>query len=416
MSEPVKYVRKNSFSDDPAEGNARESSPGGANQLSPPLQRWERQKGESSPGEPALSEVEGTQFARPRVCIIAPSLRYVGGQSVQADLLLRHWQNDPDIDISFLAVDPPLPRALAWAESIPGLRTILREPIYFWRLWRGLKDVDIAHIFSASYWSFLLAPAPASFFAKMRGAKTLINYHSGEARSHLQRFRSAKFALSRVDKIVVPSGYLVNVFHDFGLPASVVPNIVDLSQFRYRERIPLRPHLVCTRGFSPYYSVDVVVRAFAVVKKEYPEAQLDLVGGGPLEGDIRKLVADLNLTGVNFAGVASRQEIGKYYDQADIFINASWLDNMPLSIIEAFASGTPVVTTAPECMPYLVEHERTGLLSHVGDEKSLAANVIRLLRDRALSASLAQTAHEESQKYTWQAVHEQWLSTYRELL
>jgi glycosyltransferase involved in cell wall biosynthesis len=251
---------------------------------------------------------------------------------------------------------------------------------------------------------------------KTRRAKTLINYHSGEARDHLQRFRSAKFVLSRADKIVVPSGYLENVFREFGLPASAVPNIVDLSQFNYRERIPLRPHLVCTRGFSPYYCVDVVVRAFAQIKKDYPEAQLDLVGGGPLEGDIRKLVADLNLSGVNFTGVASRQEIGKYYDQADIFINASWLDNMPLSIIEAFASGTPVVTTAPECMPYLVEHERTGLLSQVGDAKSLAANVIRLLRDPALAASLAQNARSESQKYTWQAVREQWLNTYRGLV
>ncbi len=258
----------------------------------------------------------------PRVCIVAPSLRYVGGQSVQADLLLRHWQNDPDIDIRFLAVDPPLPRALAWAERIPGLRTILREPIYFWRLWRGLKGVDVAHIFlRVRTGRFCLLPAPASFVAKMRGSKTLINYHSGEARDHLQRFRSAKFVLSRVDKIVVPSGYLVDVLRDFGLPASAVPNIIDLSQFRYRERIPLRPHLVCTRGFSAYYSVDVVVRAFAEVRKEYPEAQLDLVGNGPLEGDIRKLVADLNLRGVNFTGVAPYREIGKYYDQADIFIN-----------------------------------------------------------------------------------------------
>jgi L-malate glycosyltransferase len=360
--------------------------------------------------------------SRLRVCIVAPSLRYVGGQSVQADLLLRHWQNDPDIDISFLAVDPPLPRVLAWAESIPGLRTILREPIYFWHLWRGVRDVDVTHIFSAAYWSFLLAPAPAALFAKMktrgsktRRSKTLINYHSGEARDHLRRFRSAKFVLSRVDKIVVPSGYLVDVFREFGLSASAVPNIADLSQFRYRERAPLRPHLVCTRGFSTYYSVDVVVRAFAEVKKEYPEAQLDLVGNGPLEGDIRKLVADLHLAGVNFTGVASRQEIGKYYDQADIFINASWLDNMPLSIIEAFAAGTPVVTTSPECMPYLVQHERTGLLSPVGDEKALAASVIRLLRDPALAASLAQNAHHESRNYTWEAVREQWLNTYRGL-
>jgi L-malate glycosyltransferase len=370
-----------------------------------------------------MSEPEPSSGKRLRVCIVAPSLRYVGGQSVQADLLLRHWRNDPDIDIRFLAVDPPLPHVLAWAEGIPGLRTILREPIYFWHLWRGLKDVDIAHIFSAAYWSFLLAPVPAAIVAKMktRGSKThrsktLINYHSGEARDHLQRFRSAKFVLSRVDKIVVPSGYLADVFREFGLSASAVPNIVDLSQFRYRERVPLRPHLVCTRGFSTYYSVDVVVRAFAEVKKEYPEAHIDLVGGGPLEGDIRKLVADLHLTGVNFAGVASRQEIGKYYDQADIFINGSWLDNMPLSVIEAFAAGTPVVTTSPECMPYLAEHERTGLLSPVGDEKALAANVIRLLRDPALAASLAENAHDESRNYTWEAVREQWLNTYRGLV
>jgi glycosyltransferase involved in cell wall biosynthesis len=359
---------------------------------------------------------------RLRVCIIAPSLRYVGGQSVQADLLRRHWENDPDIDISFIEVDPPLPPALAWAEGVPGLRTVLREPIYFWHLWRHLENVDVAHIFSASYWSFLLAPAPAAFFAKRKAskrglkAKTLINYHSGEARDHLQRFRSAVLVLGRVDKIVVPSGYLVDVFGEFNLPASAVPNIVDLSQFRFRDRAQLRPHLVCTRGFSAYYSVDVVVKAFAEVKKEFPEAQLDLVGGGPLEADIRKLVSDLKLAGIKFTGVAPHHEIGRYYDQADIFINASWLDNMPLSVIEAFASGTPVVTTSPECMPYLVEHERTGLLSPVGDAKALAGSVIRLLRDRELATRLANNAHDESKKYTWEAVRERWLNTYRELV
>jgi L-malate glycosyltransferase len=353
---------------------------------------------------------------RLKVAIVAPSLRYIGGQAVQADLLLRLWQNDPDVEVSFLAVDPPLPWALAWAERIPGLRTIFREPIYFWHLWRGLKDVDIAHIFSASYWSFLLAPAPAWFFARQRGKKSIINYRSGEARDHLQRFRSGKFVLARVDQIIAPSGYLVDVFREFGLRAVVVPNLVDLFQFRYRERNPLRPHLLCTRGFSEYYSVDVVVKAFAEIKKEYLEAQLDLVGGGPLEADVRQQVADLKITGVNFTGVASRQQIGKYYDDADIFINASWLDNMPLSVIEAFASGTPVVTTSPECMPYLVKHERTGLLSPVGDEKALAANVIRLLRDPALAARLAQNARDESRNYTWEAVREQWLNTYRGLM
>jgi glycosyltransferase involved in cell wall biosynthesis len=221
--------------------------------------------------------------------------------------------------------------------------------------------------------------------------------------------------LSRADGVVVPSGYLVDVFREFGLDASVVPNLIDLSQFRYRERKPLRPHLICTRGFFDYYCVDVVVRAFADVKKEFPEAQLDLVGGGPLEAEVRRLVESLNLAGVNFAGVSSRQHIGEFYDRADIFINASRLDNMPVSVIEAFGAGTPVVSTSPESMPYLVKHEETGLLSKVGDEKSLAANVIRLLRDPELANRLAENAHKQSQEYVWEKIRGQWLALYRDV-
>jgi glycosyltransferase involved in cell wall biosynthesis len=67
-------------------------------------------------------------------------------------------------------------------------------------------------------------------------------------------------------------------------------------------------------------------------------------------------------------------------------------------------------------MPYLVQHEHTGLLSPVADEKALAANVIRLLRDPKLAASLSQNAHHESGNYTWEAVREQWLNNYRGLI
>jgi L-malate glycosyltransferase len=358
---------------------------------------------------------DGSTKKRLKVGIIAPSLRYVGGQAVQADLLLRFWQNDAEVESKFIVIDPPLPYGFRWTEKLRGIRTALREPVYFWSLWRGLEDIDIAHVFSASYWSFLLSPAPAWFIAKLRSKKVLIHYHSGEARDHLRRFGSAKFVLARTDEVVVPSAYLVDVFREFGLRASAVPNVIDLSQFRYRQRNSLRPHLVCTRGFSPYYSIDVVVKAFAEVQKEYANATLDLVGDGPLETDVRNLVADLSLRNVNFAGVASRNEIGRYYDQADIFINASWLDNMPVSVIEAFAAGTPVVTTSPEAMPYMVEHGRTGLLSPVGDEKALASNVIRLLREPALAATLASNAYEEAQKYSWKVVRERWLKIYQAL-
>jgi len=350
---------------------------------------------------------------RIRVAVIAASLRYVGGQSVQADLLLRNWQRDPEVDAFPIPIDPDFPAVLKWVARIPVLRTVVRQPFYLWALWRGLCDADIAHVFSASYWSFLVAPAPAWMIARLRDKKVIIHYHSGEARDHLQRFRSALPVLARVDRLVVPSGYLVDVFREFGLHAEAVPNIVDLSQFLFRLRNPLRPHLVCTRGFHRYYSIDVVMKAFAEVKRHFPEAQLDLVGGGPTEAAVRELVQELKLSGVTFVGVASRDRIAQFYDRADIFINASCLDNMPVSFLEAFASGTPVVTTAPESVPYIVKHERTGLLSPVGDPQSLAVSVIRVLTDAELACQLALNAYKELEKYRWPVVRRQWLYVYR---
>jgi len=351
-----------------------------------------------------------------RVAFVAPSLRYVGGQAVQANLLMRNWGKDTAIEARFVPVDPRLPRGLGWIERIPLLRTIIREPLYLFSLWRHLKDIDVAHIFSASYSSFLLAPFPAWLVARLRGKHTLINYRSGECRDHLKKSAIARRVLKGTDLLVVPSGYLVDVLREFGLEAQVVPNIVDLSNFRYRLRQPVRPHLICTRGFHPYYGVDVVVRAFAEVQKSYPSAQLDLVGGGVLEGQIRDLVRKLGLSGVNFLGVASHDDIARFYDRADIFVNASNLDNMPVSVLEAFASGTPVVTTAPESMRYIVDHERTGLLSNPGDAGELARNILRVLGDSELATRLAQNAYSESSRYDWKSVRDQWLSAYCRLI
>jgi glycosyltransferase involved in cell wall biosynthesis len=371
-------------------------------------------KGKPSPRRPG-SQAGPAVSPRIRVALVAPSLRYVGGQAVQASLLTRNWEEDPDVEARFVPVDPPLPYGLRSVERVRFLRTIVRQPLYLIKLWRSLKQADIVHIFSASYSSFLVAPLPAWLLARLQGKKTLINYRSGECRDHLQRSTIARAVLARTDRLIVPSGYLVDVLQEFGLQAHVVPNIVDLSQFHYRLRRPLRPHLVCTRGFHPYYGVDIVVRAFAEVQRSYPDAQLDLVGGGGLEGQIRDLVRHLKLSGVSFLGAISHKSIPQFYDRADVFVNASNLDNMPVSVLEAFASGTPVITTAPESMRYIVDHERTGLLSEPGDAAALAMNILRLLGDSELATKLAQNAFAESNRYAWQSVRDQWLSVYRGL-
>lgn len=354
-------------------------------------------------------------FRRLRVAIVAPSLNYVGGQAVQADLLLRYWKDDPDVDAYFVPVDPLPPKLLRWAQKVPFFRTALREPVYLRNLFRELKHSDVVHAFSASYSSFLLAPVPALLIGQRFGKKVIINYHSGEAGDHMSRSARAVHLLAMADARVVPSGYLKKVFAEFRLTADVVPNLIDMSQFQFRTRVPLRPKLICSRGFHPYYRVDLVLRSFRVVKDAFPTATLCLLGAGPEEQRLRSLTHELGLSDVEFAGAVSRQQIGRHYDNADIFINASYVDNMPVSILEAFGAGTPVVTTAPEGIRYVVEHERTGMLCDPGDWEALGTSVIRLLNDAVLAQRLVANGLLESKRYLWEAIRPEWLKVYGSL-
>ncbi len=360
----------------------------------------------------------GTNCRQPiRVLLVAPTSRYVGGQAVQAKTLCRCWEGSKDIAMLFLPIDPQAPRLMRWTLKVRYLRTLVRTPVYLFSLLREVPQADIVHIFSASYWSFLLASAPAVLVAHLSRKKVLLNYRSGEADDHFRRWRRfVSWVFRYTDRIVVGSRYLCQSFAEFDKQAEVVPNVVDTDQFRFRPRAPLAPRLLCTRGFEPHYRIQDVLKAFVYLKAKYPAAILSLVGTGPQEAELRALTLRLRLRDVTFVGAVSHDQIPAWYDRHDIFVNASSIDNMPVSILEAFAAGLPVVSTNAGGIPFIVEDEKTGLLSSVGHATQLSANIIRLLDDPNLASSLASRARLECAKYSWSAVEQQWLRLYRELL
>jgi glycosyltransferase involved in cell wall biosynthesis len=364
----------------------------------------------------APSSIQPAHPRRLRVAVVVASLRILGGQAVQADRMLRGWQHDPDIEAWLVPINPVPSKPLDALLRVKYLRTLVTQLCYWPLLVRELRRADVVHIFSASYSSFLLAPLPAVLVSKLFGRPVLLNYHSGEAPDHLRRSWIARRMLQRhVDLNIVPSPFLRDVLASFGIRAGVVHNTIDGAQFAYRVRERLRPRILSTRNFEPLYNVACVLRAFAIVQSQHPEASLTLVGGGSQDAALRTLARELALRNVTFAGSVPPAEIHRYYADADIYVQTPSIDNMPLSVLEAFASGLPVVATDVGGVPAILTHGVHGLLARDNDAGAVARHILRLIADPALARQLAAAAHETCAQYDWRVVRQQWLAAYRKL-
>jgi glycosyltransferase involved in cell wall biosynthesis len=103
------------------------------------------------------------------------------------------------------------------------------------------------------------------------------------------------------------------------------------------------------------------------------------------------------------------------YDESDIYLTATNIDNMPGSVIECLSCGLPVVTTDAGGVPYIVTHDETALIVARDDHEALARQAMRLLEDDGLAVHLGRNGREACVRYAWPAVRDAWLQAYHEL-
>jgi glycosyltransferase involved in cell wall biosynthesis len=360
--------------------------------------------------------VTHTVQSKIKICILAPSLEWLGGQSRQASRLITGLRTESALSVDFIPHDPRLPKFFAGLQQIKYVKTAVTWLMYCLILFVRLPKYDVLHVFCASYYAYALSAVPAILLGKVYGKKVIVNYRSGEAEDHLQNWRWTALPTIRLaDAVVVPSGYLVDVFRRFGIRARPIHNIVELDRFPYRERHPPRPVFLTTRLLEPLYNVGCVLRAFAMIQRRVPEASLTVGGDGWQRSELEDLAAELGLRNTTFIGRVSWEKMPELYDSADVYLTATNLDNMPSSVIESFASGLPVVTTDAGGLPYIVKNEETGIMVPCGDHEALAIGALRLLEEHGLAARLAYRARQECRKYSWETVRTEWMQLYREL-
>ena len=340
------------------------------------------------------------------ICIVSPFPPPFGGMAVQAQKMVSLLK-ESGFKVTTVRTNPELSNK--FISQIRGIRTLIRVTLFLRNLHKNLRYADVIYFLTGFTNFFFWITYPALILIKLHGKRVILSARGGGAKNFFRRYGIlVKPVLRRVDIISSPSGFLQDIFKKIlSINSIIIPNIADLEQFEFCERLSVQPNFLSARNLEKIYNVACVIRAFKRVHDRFPKSTLGIAGDGSQRSKLEQLVGELGLNNcVTFYGIVEHAKILDLYDQYDIYVNASNVDNLPGVILEAYASGLPVVSTRAGGIPYIVKDGVTGLLVDKGDCDALAERMIRLVEQPKLASTLAKNARKESQKYSRDRVKE----------
>jgi glycosyltransferase involved in cell wall biosynthesis len=182
---------------------------------------------------------------------------------------------------------------------------------------------------------------------------------------------------------------------------AMIYNGINLSKIRPKDNYQIKGQavrIIHVGSFKEQKNHAGMIRSFRIVCDRYPNAKLQLIGGGDLQAKIKALVESLKLEkNVEFLGLQS--DVFGFLNQADIFILPSLWEGMPISLIEAMATGLPVVATGVGGVPDMIEHEVSGLIVDINEEL-IAASLINLIENEHLRKNYGLLARQEADRFS----------------
>ena len=177
---------------------------------------------------------------------------------------------------------------------------------------------------------------------------------------------------------------------------AVVPNGLDFEPFRPRPAREVLRQVVVVANLRPEKGHDVLLDAAPLVLQRFPDARFALAGGGP---ELEPLTARARALDVSHAVtfLGHQDDVSACLDANDIFVLPSRSEAFPNAVLEAMASGMPIVASAVGGIPELVENGHTGMLVPPNDPEALADRVCRLMANPPFAARLGETARATAQ-------------------
>ena len=272
---------------------------------------------------------------------------------------------------------------------------------------------DVFHIHACSDRGFLPAILGINI-GRLLKKRIVLTFHGGGAEGFFRRKEKfVKRYLTRTSANVVLSGFIGRVFDRYGIPYTVIPNILVADGSTFRARTDIRPRFIGIRSLTETYNIKCTLRAFNTVQKKYPEASLKLLGGGPLKSELEQFVADHHIQNVTFVGQVPNTEISRYLDEADIMVSSPRFDNMPVSILEGFRAGLLVISSNVGGVPYMIEDGQNGLLFDSDNDSQMAEKMIQAVEHQETTLGMIENAYRSLDEYRWEKCRGKLLKLYR---
>ncbi|HSE34727.1 MAG TPA: glycosyltransferase family 4 protein [Candidatus Paceibacterota bacterium] len=250
----------------------------------------------------------------------------------------------------------------------------------------------------------------AFFFARGKGIPLHLQLHTdpwaiGWRKAHPMnavRLAVASALLLRADGVRVVSERARRGVLALGVPrekVTKVPIPVDISAYTNREpgfdlrrSYPYADQIVLSLGrLEKEKNMRLLLRAFVRVRSSHSSAELLIVGSGSEHDALVSVATRMGIAGaVHFIPWA--RDTLSYYKGADVYVQSSDYEGWGLAVIEAAASGTPVVMTDVGCAGEVIRDGETGLVVPIGDEEQLAEAIVRVLDDKELASRISRNA------------------------
>lgn len=301
----------------------------------------------------------------------------------------------------------------------PGRIRRMADTLASLLVWRGEIDLVIHLVFHGP--GFVITDA-ASMLCRVLGLPQIFVLHGGGLPAFAAGHRRwVRGVLKRGALVIAPSGYQARAFDHLMEPAAavhVIPNVLDIERYPYRQRAAVEPNLLWMRTFHWNYHPEMALDVLADLRSTHPAATLTMAGQEKgLGAAIRELASRRGLAGaVRFPGFLGPEDKVREFAAHDIYLNTNRVDNMPVSVLEAGAFGLPVVATAVGGIPYLLRDGETGLLVPDGDATAMSAAVCRLLDEPGLAGRLSANGRRLAESCAWEPVKAQWQTLFTEVL